>query len=530
MEHKHIFAGLNVSDFERMLSDIFSLFDKIDGAVYIADMDSYELLYVNRYIQNLYGNNLVGKKCYQILYRHQSAPCSFCTNHLLVKNQNPQSPHVWEFYNHEMNRWYKCFDKAILWHDGRVVRLQIALDITQQKQHEQEKKHLQSKLITAFRQAEIGTLLGGIAHDFNNLVSGVTSCTSLIKLDIDQNHPFYEPLKLIDASIDRISDLTIKLANFSTIQKENFSAVNLNFSVKNVLSVLFAPLTHQFTINTHFDPEILSIKGDSQKLENCIFHLILNAMEAMEQGGAIFIKTQNIAANENLEEIGEKSESPNAVALSIRDTGNGINEYVRDQLFDPFYTTKDINNHKGLGLAIVNEIVKQFGGKIFVTSEPGKGSDFRLVFPVLSAKVIRIERKEIHLNGSEIKTILFVDDEESLRSMCKKLLSRHGYKVFLAADGIEACKIYEEHVSEIDLIILDFNMPKQSGYVTFKKIQQINPLVKVLIVSGYGVNGQIHEVLQEGAIDFIPKPFNFDVLVEKLNDIIKVNNREINTK
>ncbi|MCJ7617043.1 MAG: response regulator, partial [Desulfobacterales bacterium] len=401
--------------------------------------------------------------------------------------------------------------------DGRVEAYEgIIRDITEQKL-------LETQLLQAQKMEAVGTLAGGIAHDFNNLLQGIIGYIQLIMMNKDSAQSDYRYLKQIEKSALRASELTKQLLVFSRKVESKLMPVDLNHEVKQVYKMLYRTIPKMIDIKLHLSEDLKIINGDSMQLEQVIMNLGVNAKDAMPDGGELVFETKNVNLDEEYCKTHFEATPGEYVLLSAADTGYGIDKSTIDRIFEPFYTTKEISKGTGLGLSMVYGIVKSHGGHITCYSEPGKGTVFKVYFPVLITDAFEQEKDvkdEAELPGGN-ETILLVDDEEILRNHGKDMLARFGYKVITAEDGEKAIELYKAKKDNIDLIILDVGMPGMGGHKCMDELLRINPEVKVIICSGYDIRrGKIKESLESGAFEFIGKPYRMKDMIKKVREVL----------
>ncbi|MBC2714416.1 MAG: PAS domain S-box protein [Desulfobacteraceae bacterium] len=404
-----------------------------------------------------------------------------------------------------------CLLTSTLWYSetGEVLGYQgIIRDITDQKRMIQQLQQMQ-------KMEAIGTLAGGIAHNFNNLLMTIQGNTSLMLMKTDPEHPNYKKLRTIEQHIQHGSDLSRQLLGFARGGQHESKTINLNVIVR-MSSKIFATTKKEITVHYTLDDDLLPICADPGQIEQTILNLLVNAAQAMPDGGDIYIQTENVFLNE-FQLAPYQNEGGRYVKISVTDTGIGMDKIIQEKIFDPFFTTKGHGQGTGLGLSSVYGIVKNHRGYVTVYSEEGKGSTFKIFLPA-SDKLPEKKKKatEPLLRGNE--TILIVDDEAMLTETGKSMLNELGYQVLTANDGKTAIETYASHPQKIDLVILDMIMPKMSGRATFNHLKIIDPAVKVLVSSGYGINGQASKLLEKGCRGFIQKPFNMMELSKKIRD------------
>lgn len=405
--------------------------------------------------------------------------------------------------------WVELNTVEITW-ESRPATLNFLKDISPQK-----------KMEAQFQQAQkmeaVGTLAGGIAHDFNNILMGVQGNASLVLLDLDADDPQAEKLRNIERLVKGGAELTKQLLGAAKGGKYEVKPTDLNELVIKGAR-LFGRTRKEVRIHTKFQEKIWSVEVDRNQIDQVLLNLYVNAWQAMAEGGDLYLETKNIILDDYyVRPYGV--DAGNFVRISVTDTGSGMDVSTRKRVFDPFFTTKKMNRGTGLGLASAYGIVGNHKGIINVYSEIDEGTTFNIYLPISDKKISRESGplKKIY-TGTE--TILFVDDEEAISQLGRLLLQKLGYKVFSAESGVEAIKIYKKEKDEISLVILDMIMPGMNGGETFDKLKEINPSVKVLLSSGYSINGQAKKILDRGCKGFLQKPFNVSDFSEKLRKIL----------
>ncbi len=396
-------------------------------------------------------------------------------------------------------------------HEGKFMgTLFILRDIS-------EKKRVEAQLHYIERMEAIGTLAGGIAHDFNNLMMGMLGNISLILYDIGSDDPNYERLKTVERLIQSGSELTSKLLGYARKGKYELRPINLNKIIIES-SFTFGKTRKEIVISKDLAEDLFSVKADGSQIEQVLINLFINAADAMPGGGDLFLQTANVTHKE----MKGKPYTPKPgkyVMIKVKDSGTGMDQKTITRIFQPFFTTKEMSLGSGLGLASVYGIVKGHGGYIDVESEKGHGSIFSIYIPASEAPIQKdpIVSERI-VEGDE--TILLVDDEEMIIDVGGQLLEKLGYTILEAGGGIEAIQIYQENKDNIDMIILDMIMPDMGGSEVYDKLKTIDSGVKVLLSSGYSVDGQATEILKRGCNGFIQKPFNLKSLSNKIREIL----------
>lgn len=411
----------------------------------------------------------------------------------------------------------ECLLTSTIWlsDSGDILGYQgVIRDITDQKRMSSQLQQIQ-------KMEAIGTLAGGIAHNFNNLLMTIQGNTSLIMMETDPEHPNYKKLKTIEEHIQYGSDLSRQLLGFARGGQYQTKTININVIIRMSVK-LFASTKKEISVHSDLEKKLLSVNADPGQIEQVLLNLLINASQAMPDGGEIYIRTENVELAE-FQLAPFQEQSGQYVKLSVTDTGIGMDKKTQEKIFEPFFTTKEHGQGTGPGLSSVYGIVKNHDGYITVYSEPGKGSTFKIYLPA-SKKTLEKENKiaEPLLNGNE--TILIIDDETMIVEIGETLLTELGYTVLTANGGKAALKIYNSRQEQIDLVILDMIMPEMSGSETFAQLKTINPDVRVLLSSGYSINGQASNLLKQGCSGFIQKPFNLLELFKKVREVLENKN------
>jgi PAS domain S-box-containing protein len=391
-------------------------------------------------------------------------------------------------------------------------------DVTKRKETEEEKRLLQHQLQQAQKMESIGTLAGGIAHDFNNILMGIQGNATLMQLKIKSDHPVFEKIKNIDKFVQNGTELTNQLLGFARRGKYLVKTTDLNEVIKKSSS-LFARTKKEIQIHTNFDHEIWAAEVDSGQIEQAMLNLYVNAWQAMPEGGDLFLKTRNVELDNSVIKP-FKVEPGKYVEICVSDTGVGIDKETRERIFEPFFTTKEMGRGTGLGLASVYGIIKSHSGYIEVSSEKEKGTTFTIHLPASEKEAVMKSSAPTDLSR-KFGTILLIDDEKMILDVGCELLEELGYTVLSALSGKDALEIFKKNSKKIDLVIMDMIMPGMGGGETFDHLRDINPDIKVLLSSGYSVDGQATKILRRGCNGFIQKPFNLNQLSEKIGKIME---------
>ena len=407
-----------------------------------------------------------------------------------------------------------CFLTATLRraNDGSILGYQgIIRDMTEQRQ-------LEAQLLQAQKMEAIGTLAGGIAHDFNNLLMGIQGHTSLMYLNIDPDHPHFEHLKGTEGLIKRGAGLTKQLLGFARGGKYKVEPTDLNEQIE-MSSRMFGRTKREIEIHRKYQKEIWPVEIDRGQIDQVLLNIYVNAWQAMPNGGDLYIETKNVVLEENHAHP-SGVEPGKYVKVSLTDTGVGMDKATLQRIFDPFFTTKEMGQGTGLGLAAAYGIINNHGGTINVDSEDGGGTTFDIYLPASEKEVTKAKKKlaEEILKGTG--TVLLVDDEDMILDVGTDLLKEMGYKVLVARGGKEAVEVYGKHKEEIDLVVLDMIMPDMGGGDAYDRMKEINPNIKVLLSSGYSIDGKAAEILERGCNGFIQKPFGLEELSQSIMETL----------
>lgn len=409
---------------------------------------------------------------------------------------------------------------------GETASLGTIKDITDKKRAEQDRRKLENQLQQAHKMEAVGTLAGGIAHDFNNLLMGILGNATLTLMSMDPSHPGYDRLKNIEKYVQSGADLTRQLLGFARGGKFEVKPTNLNELIQRT-SEMFGRTKKEITMSSSLKEDIWTVDVDRGQIEQVLLNFYVNAWQAMPSGGNLHLQTANEVLDES--DILAFSVIPGKfVRFSITDTGVGMDTSTQKRVFEPFFTTKEKGRGTGLGLASAYGIIKNHGGFINVYSEKGKGTSFSVYLPA-SKNPACIEKsiREPVIKGSG--TVLLVDDEQMILDVGSQMLKKLGYQVMTAPDGKEAIQIFERNKNCIVLVILDMIMPVMGGSETFDKLKSMAPNIKILLSSGYAVNGQASDILNRGCNGFIQKPFDLEQLSKKTSEVLHHNTMNHNS-
>ncbi len=393
----------------------------------------------------------------------------------------------------------------------------FVIDLRERKRVEKEKSKLEAQLRHAQKMEAVGTLAGGVAHDFNNLLMSIQGHASLIRLKNRGSDFEMEHVEGIEASVRRGANLTKQLLGFAREGKFEVTPLNLN-SILADSARLFGRTRKEISVHLKPADGLWSVEADRGQMDQVFMNLFINAWHAMPGGGKLFLETENLHLDEQNARL--KQISPgHYVKISVVDEGVGMSTEVQQRIFEPFFTTRKFGTGTGLGLASVYGIVKNHDGHIEVQSAPGKGTAFMLYLPASHKTEVQEARKSPLIQTGK-GTILLVDDEPMVLQVGRGMLEAIGYHLLTAESGPEAIDLYRRNRDMIDLVVLDVVMPDMGGGETYDRLKALNPHIKVLLASGYRLDGEAAQILKRGCQGFIQKPFNVSEISLKLKTLL----------
>jgi PAS domain S-box-containing protein len=488
-----------------------SLVESTEDSVYLVDSDC-KYLFMNEKHRSRFGlpqEEVVGSPYSR--FHSEEETKAFVAR---VKEVMEIGKSLWHEYRSQRDgRYFLRTLSPVKGADGRAVAVTVvSKDITERKSLEAQLQHVQ-------RMEAIGTLAGGIAHNFNNLLMGIGGHLSLMSLDADDAEAIRDRLKKMEQLVESGTQLTSHLLGYAREGRYEVKTISLNQLVAEATDT-FGMTKKEITIHLELADDLLGIQADYGQIEQVLWNLFVNASDAMPGGGDLFVKTMSVTHDDMQGKLYVPKHG-SYVLLMVTDTGEGMDEKTIGRAFDPFFTTKGIGQGTGLGLSSAYGIVKAHGGYIDVESKLGSGTTFKVYLPASEKSVQEVARSAPEVvKGTG--TVLLVDDEELVLEVGKELLEVMGYRVLAAKDGKEAVEIYRENQDDLDIVVLDMVMPGVGGGETFDRLKEINTNVRVLLASGFSVDGEASQILERGCNGFIQKPFNMKELADKIGEIMSM--------
>jgi PAS domain S-box-containing protein len=524
MDHQMFVGGVAIDITERMRAEEalqaseerFKVFMNNSPAVAFMKDEEGRHVYVNEPLARLFQKSqaeLIGKTDFEILpveiatqLRENDRLVMAGDKVIELQETMPDAdgrPHHWMVFKFP-------FREA----SGRRLLAGMAIDITDRKQ-------LEEQLRQAQKMEAIGRLAGGVAHDFNNLLTVISGYSELLQYRLATDQPLHKYAEHIKEAGDRATALTRQLLAFSRQQVLRPVVLDLNRAVQDVMQMLQRLIGEHIDLRVHLAPAPTFIKADPGQIEQVLLNLVLNARDAMPEGGRLTIETVNLELEEAASQRLGTAPGP-CVQLTVTDTGCGMDVATQGRIFEPFFTTKDLGKGTGLGLATVYGIVMQSRGAITVDTAPGQGARFTIYFP--KSDVVADDRETNQSRNAEpvigSETILVVEDQDSVRGFLRNLLRLYGYDVLEASGGSEAIAICEEHAGKIDLLVTDVVMPGMSGRELAERIGAEQPAIKVLLISGYTDDPSIQTGGAQGGLAFLQKPFSPITLTQRIREVL----------
>jgi len=455
----------------------------------------------------------VGKSVFDFLHPDDTAVAHAAIGRVM---ENPESVRTWLIRLRHANGSWRTMEVI-----GKLLAGEGSPQIVANSRDVTESHALEEQLRQSQKMEAVGRLAGGIAHDFNNLLTVIGGYGELLLTSIPRGHPNREPLEAIVAAGERAASLTRQLLAFSRKQVLVPEVLDLNAIVARMDKMLGRLIGEDVNLFTKLDPSAGNVRADPSQLEQVIMNLAVNARDAMPRGGKLTIETANAELGEAYAQRHAAVATGPHVMLAVSDTGVGMDAETQGRIFEPFFTTKERGKGTGLGLSTVFGIVKQSGGSIWVYSEPGKGSTFKIYLPrVEEAPMPRETPSGINPSIQGTETILLVEDEASIRTLARKVLESAGHRVVEAKSGPDALELVRGSGDPIHLLLTDLVMPEMAGTELASRLLESRPELRILYMSGYTDDAVVRHGLLDHRHHFLPKPFTPSVLAAKVREVL----------
>ncbi len=391
----------------------------------------------------------------------------------------------------------------------------VSRDVSRRRESEDNAQRLRELVIKSQKHENTAVLAAGIAHDFNNILTGIVGSAELARMALPPEHAVQNDIETIIQASERAADLNRELLDFAGPGKGALEPVYLNSMVTTMLVILRSRMQKSIVVRKALRPDIPPIEADPAEIQQVMLNLCLNASEAMaERGGTLSITTDRVDIQDDERGVfayGWPQPGPHAV-FEVSDTGCGMDRSLTARIFEPFFSTKE--GARGIGLSVVLSIVKAYRGGIDIDTSPGNGTTVRIVLPAAPERERRSPEKVQRPREADHRTILFVDDEEMLRSLAQRALEPLGYRILVAPDGVEAVRIFRENMADIDLVVLDLSMPRKGGEDAFREMHALNERVPVLLCCGYDEASAQEKTRGAQFAGYLAKPFGVGTLIE----------------
>ena len=497
-----------------------SVVENSSDGVMILD-DRLKILFANRVLSNIVGYPIHALEfsCLKDYLTEDSPPCTPEILTRPVSTGNAQRPSIYQILRKDGDkRTVRIKANPFKDSNGQEKLVAQVVDITDRLRVEEEKKQLEAQLNHAQKLEAIGTLAGGIAHDFNNLLMGIQGRLSMIRLQSQADQSHFQHIEPIEKTIQSAADLTKQLLGFARKGQYEIKLTGINTLVEES-TCMFISTRKEINLRLNCHPDVRPVKADRGQIEQVLINLYVNAWQAMPGGGDLTIATENKTLSGSIcRSLG--IDPGDYVKITVTDSGEGMDRETVERIFEPFFTTKGVGKGTGLGLASAYGIIKNHRGAIQVDSRKGRGTSFSIYLPAADSDTVDEPvgfQKEISRGKGKI---LVVDDEKESIEATQMMMKELGYDVIAARSGEEALRLFAENRQDLELITLDMIMPGMNGKETFDRLKRLDPDIRVLLISGYSQTWQADEIIRQGGIGLLQKPFDIFSLSSKLKDVM----------
>ena len=483
------------------------------------------------FVQSLNHQILFWNKGAERLYGWQAAETlDLSANELLDQDTSPQLEEIQKTviksgkWHGELNQVTKDGKELIvesrwtLMHDEQGKPKSILVvntDITQKKQLEKQFLHAQ-------RLESLGTLTSGIAHDLNNMLTPILMSAQLLQIKLSHvDQPTQQLLKMQETNAKQGAALVKQMLSFARRTEGKHTLLQVRHLLLEIRQIVSQTFPKSIEVCMNIESDLWAVQADATQLHQVLMNLCVNARDAMSNGGTLTISAENFFIDENYTRMNLDAQVGPYMVITVSDTGMGIPPELLERIFEPFFTTKELGKGTGLGLSTVNGIIKNHGGFINVYTEVGRGTQFKVYLPaVQETETQQAEDLELPLGHGEL--ILVVDDEVAIHEITKTSLETYGYKVLVANDGLEAIALYAQHKNEISVVLMDMMMPSMDGLRSIHVLKKLNPLVKIIAVSGLTSSDKVSVAMDSGVKAFLSKPYTAQQLLKTLHSVLSV--------
>lgn len=491
-----------------------ALLDITTDAILVRDLDN-KIQYWNKGAEHVYGwtvDEALFQDVSQLLYKPDLLKQFDAAQRSLIECG------IWQGELHQVNKQGKEIIVASRWTLVRDIQgqpksiLTVNTDIT-------EKKQLERQFLRAQRLESLGTLAGGIAHDLNNILTPVLATAQLLKIKFpNADDRSQQLLEILETNTRRGAALVKQVLQFARGVEGKRAIVQMKHLLYEVKQIAEKTFPKSIELVTYVELNLWSVFGDPTHLHQVLMNLVVNARDAMPNGGTLTISAENVLVDEQYARMNLDASVGSYIEITVKDTGIGMSSEIVDRIFEPFFTTKELSKGTGLGLSTVRGIVKSHGGFIDVLSEIDEGTEFKVFLPAVETSILSRKEPLTLSNGNE-EWILVVDDEVEILETTKVSLEAFNYHVLTANDGTEAISLYAQYKHRIAVALVDMMMPSMDGPATIHNLQKINPQIKTIAISGFISNDKLGEV--SGIKDFIAKPYTIQELLQTLQAVLR---------